>query len=135
MSCPAVADGVVYTGSYDGNVYAFGEESNDSELEIGEIAGGIGFIAEIQNIGDMDIENIEWTINIEKGFVLLFPKKGSISGIIDSLPTQETDIIGTNVFGLGKFDITVEAKADGVFPVSKTASAFIIGPFVILRVR
>ena len=108
------------------------EEETEPLLEIGEIAGGIGVVADIQNTGDVDIENIEWTITIENGLILLIPKEGNVSGIIDSLPSQETDIVGTNVFGLGNFDITVEVKADDVPPISKTATAFIIGPFVII---
>jgi len=108
------------------------EEEQEPQLEIGEITGGLGITVEILNIGDVDVENVEWTITIENGFILLFPKEGSVTGLIGSLPLQETEIIGTNVFGLGKFDITVVAEADGVSPVSKTVNAFIIGPFVIL---
>ena len=94
-----------------------------SQIEIGTISGGLKITAEIRNTGIIDAMDVNWTITL-KGLVL-FGKEyiGSIPKIVPGFaPTINTGL----VFGFGTVSITVTA-AD----VEKTATAFLLGPFVL----
>ena len=103
-----------------------------TELEIGEVKGGLKLNAELNNIGDADATDITYTITCEGGFILL-PKGGQTSGTIDTIPTGDSELIKIRVFGIGTTDITITAEAEGVAPVSKMVTAFVLGPFVFIR--
>ena len=92
-------------------------------IDIGEITGGFGVTAEIKNIGALAADNVEWTILLE-GIVLM---GGENSGTFEKImpgfgPTAETGFM----LGLGPVKITVTADE-----AEKTASGFMIGPFII----
>jgi hypothetical protein len=92
-------------------------------IEIGAISGGLKITAEIKNTGVLNATQVNWTISLE-GFVIFGQEKsGNISTII---PDDTFDISTGLVFGLGTINIIVTA-ADA----EKTATAFLLGPFVL----
>ncbi|HIG99410.1 MAG TPA: hypothetical protein HA258_02405 [Thermoplasmata archaeon] len=96
-------------------------------LEIGEITGGFGSITtKIQNTGAGDAVNVSWSISLQGGLVLLGRQTtGTIMKIIPGLsPKIQTSFL----FGLGKVTIAVTADT-----AQKNASAFLLGPFVIIQ--
>jgi hypothetical protein len=93
------------------------------QIEIESIAGGLGITVTIQNTGIVDATEVNWSITLNG--LVLFGKEstGSIAKIVPGFaPTIQTGLI----FGLGTIDITVTA-ADA----EKTATAFLLGPFVL----
>jgi hypothetical protein len=93
------------------------------QIEIGTISGGLKITAEIKNTGVVNASHINWTITL-KGLVLFGQEKsGTLLGIS---PGNSLDISTGLILGLGAVDITVTA-AD----VEKTATAFLLGPFVL----
>ncbi len=95
-------------------------------IEIGTISGGLGVTATIQNTGAIDATNINWTISLQGRVFFGKEFSGSVPKIMPGFsPSVHTGL----VFGIGSVDIIVTA-AD----VEKTASGFLLGPFV-LNVR
>jgi PKD repeat protein len=106
----------------------FGAESNWSEpfdlsiLNVDfslEVKGGFGVSVSIKNTGETQITDIQWTINMTGGLVLLGKTK---SGSIESLdPDATATVKDPLVFGFGKttIDVTVTC-AEGI---THTASA------------
>ena len=92
-------------------------------IEIGEITGGFGVSAVIKNIGAVEALDVDWTIKLD-GLVLFGTEKtGTFEKIMPSFgSTAKTGF----VFGLGPVKITVTA-----YNAEKTASALLIGPFVL----
>jgi len=100
-------------------------------LGIGEITGGFGVHAEIQNTGDADAMNVQWKITLN-GFVFFGREK---TGVFTKILPGFAPIASIGfMFGVGPVDITVIAEAEGLNPIEKQVSAFILGPYV-FRVR
>jgi hypothetical protein len=91
-------------------------------LEI-TIAGGIGVSATIKNIGTADLTDVDWTIGLDGGLILIGKTK---TGTIPSLAAGESVTVKDFVLGLGKTTITATA-ADAV----KTAQGTVLVIFVI----
>jgi len=104
----------------------------EAALEIGEISGGLLRInAEINNIGDGEVNEVNWSITLDGNFVIL--GKDS-SGIISSISVNGSETVTDRpVFGLGRVEITVTADAPGVTPVTKTVDGFIFLFFVVVQ--
>ena len=104
----------------------------EAALEIGEISGGLLRInAEINNIGDEEVNEVNWSITLDGNFVIL--GKDS-SGIISSISVNDSETVTDRpVFGLGRVEITVTADAADVTPVTKTVDGFIFLFFVIVQ--
>jgi PKD repeat protein len=94
------------------------EEEPDTEIEIGEIQGGLGLKTTIK-AGDRPVD---WTIQID-GIVIIGQ---SASGTIPANAIETVRIPFS--LGIGNVEITVTAN-----DISKHASAFMIGPFVLIR--
>lgn len=92
-------------------------------IEIGTISGGLKITAEITNAGAINGTHINWTITLN-GKVFFGQKKSGI--ILAIAPGASRDISTGMVFGLGQIDITVT-----VADAEKTATAFLLGPFVL----
>jgi len=125
----------------EGPIWSFttAGESTDPELELGEITGGTGVSVVIENVGDSDATDIEWSITIDGG-LLLIPYGGYVEGTIDLLAAGDSADIGISfVFGLGLGiftdlpTIAVSVDAADMDPLEKTAIVKIIGPFVQLQ--
>lgn len=96
------------------------------QIEIGAISGGLKITAEIKNTGTVNSSDINWSITLD-GLVFFGQAK---SGTLPTITSGESLDVSTGlVFGLGSVGITVSA-AD----IEKTATAFLLGPFV-LKIR
>lgn len=94
-------------------------------IEIGAITGGFGGItAEIKNVGAAEASNVDWSISINGGLVLLGRESsGTFTKIMPGFaPKAKTGFM----FGFGSVDILVTAGE-----VEKTATAKLIGPFLL----
>ena len=101
------------------------ESHQNDELKIGDITGGIGRIqAEIKNLGDNDVSNVEWQISISGG--LLGKINGSNDGNIQSIKSGESEII-TCKSGIGLGNIKIKLTVNGL---EKTVNGFIVLFFV-----
>jgi hypothetical protein len=100
-------------------------------IEIGEITGGFGVHVEIRNTGNNNVMNVQWTITLNGLVFFSRENNGTFTKIIPGFrPIASTGLL----FGIGPVGITVIAVADGLNPVEKQGSAFLLGPFV-SRVR
>ena len=116
----------------------YGEESNWSEpfemsiLNIDfsiEIQGGFGVTATIKNIGDTKITNVQWTMTLTGGLVLLGKTKSGTSLPLE--PNATATFKDTPIFGFGKTTIKVEVTcAEGV-SVSKSVTGTVFLFFVL----
>jgi PKD repeat protein len=99
------------------------------ELAIGDITGGLLKVdAEIKNVGDTTLTDVNWSITLDGGLILLGKEK---SGNLTSIAGNETKIGSDKpVFGFGKVQIHVVAETPTVSPASKTVNAFVILFFV-----
>jgi hypothetical protein len=96
-------------------------------IEIGEISSGFGSVTvQIKNTGAGDAVNVTWSISLQGGLVLL--GRQTTGTILKILPGFNPLVKTGFLFGLGKTTITVTADT-----ASKTVSAFLLGPFVIIQ--
>lgn len=97
-------------------------------IEIGKISGGFGLHAELKNIGVIDATEVQWNISLQ-GFVFIGKEK---TGVIDTIAAGSFSTVNTGfIFGFGTMDVTITAVAEGLDPVEKQISVFVVGPFVI----
>ncbi len=71
---------------------------NLPELDIKSIEGGTGITAVIENTGEGDATDVEWTITIEGGFFILTKEA---SDVIESIEAGDEAEITMSVFGIG----------------------------------
>jgi hypothetical protein len=96
-------------------------------IEISDISGGFGRVtAEVKNIGTSEVSNVSWSVTLDGGLVIL--GRETIGTITEIQPGSSTQIQTKFLFGIGQTSITVTVGA-----VDKTASAFLLGPFVIIK--
>jgi len=97
--------------------------TNTPKINI-DISGGLGVQATIENLGDVDLDDLSWNISIDGGIILIVE---GTSGTIDNIPVGESaDIQTERLFGIGFLTITIF-----VDDVEKTATGFLLGPFVL----
>jgi hypothetical protein len=114
-----------YTASFDAQgrdvwLIKLGEPSPQTQTEI---SGGFGLSVVIKNVGETDLSELRWSFELN-GLILI----GNTDGTITSLPAGSETKIRKLAFGIGSGAIRIT-----VGDLSKTASFFIIGPFVILQ--
>jgi len=115
-----------------GRINAFKAITAGSELEVGEITGGIGKVyAEIKNVGDVNATDVNWSISV---YGYIRPIWGEWEGTIPNLLAGETEIVSTDglILGLGRVRIEVTASAQGADMVEKEVNGFIVFFFVII---
>jgi len=84
------------------------EPSPEPVLEIGEISGGFGVSAVIKNTGDGEATDVNWSITLEGGLIILGKET---TGTTASIPAEdEASIKSGLIFGIGKPTITVTAE-------------------------
>ena len=122
--CLDVADSyALWTDTSVGNYDIFFDIVGKAAVIDIAISGGFGVKATISNIGTGDASDVQWSIDITGGIVL----KGHAEGTIASLPAGSSTTVSSGlVLGIGPVTITV--TADGA---SKTASGFMLGPFIL----
>jgi hypothetical protein len=94
-------------------------------IEIGKISGSFGSLsAEIKNVGAGGASNVNWSISLNGGLVILGrDASGTFSKILPGFsPKAKTGF----VFGVGSVDILVTAG-----DAEKTATATLLGPFIL----
>lgn len=87
-------------------------------LVIEDVAGGLGFSANIKNIGDADATNVQWTISTE-GTVFV---GAEASGTIGSIAPGGSASISAFLIGFGDVDISASAICDEGAGASASAS-------------
>jgi aminopeptidase YwaD len=98
-------------------------------LEITSISGGLGITAQITNIGDDNASDVNATIAITGGlFGFINVQSSSGSAVLDP---QDSIQLKSTLFRFGKLLITVTASASNAEQVTKHATGFLIGPFVL----
>ncbi len=95
-----------------------------SSLEIESISGGFGVTAVVENTGIENLTDLKWSISIEGNITFI---GGYKEGNIDLLkPGDGFTIKSGFMLGFGPAEIVVNVAG-----VSKKASCFVIGPFVL----
>jgi len=97
------------------------------DLEL-KINGGLSAIrANIKNIGTVDMEDIDWSINVEGGALDLISLAND--GTISELEVDEEKTLQTNkpIFGLGRITITINVNIGTVIE-----KALVLGPLIII---
>jgi hypothetical protein len=99
------------------------------KLTIGTIAGGFGVKTSINNTGAGTATNVKWTIALDGK--LVFVGKSS-TGTIASLAAGTGEAIKSGfIFGILKTNIVVSATCDEGKNTTKSATAFVLGPFIL----
>jgi len=96
-------------------------------IEIVDIKGGLGVNVDLENIAEIDVTDIDWSISVTGGFFGKVNK--TTSDTISEFPAGDSIRVGSGIlFGIGQLDITVT-----VDPFTEVSTGFIFGPFVIIR--
>ena len=117
--------GAVWADTRNGNPDIFFDVTGTfPEISVKTISGGFGVSAEIENVGTADATNVQWSIDLEGGLVII----GShADGTISTLAAGATQTVKIG-FVLGIGGVTITAAAGGA---SKIASGTVLGPLVI----
>jgi uncharacterized repeat protein (TIGR01451 family) len=103
----------------------------EPELKIESIKGPIGVTATIKNTGLAPATNVNWTITLDGGLVLVGKTKS------DSIPeiaiNGTVDIKIPFVLGFGKTTITVTAECDEGASISATKEATVLLFLVLIK--
>jgi len=101
----------------------------EPELEISDIAGGFGVSAVIDNVGDGEATDTEWSITLDGGLIILGKET---TGTIASIPAGESaEIKSSLIFGIGRPTITVTAECAEGPSAEENATGLVILFFVI----
>lgn len=109
------------------------------ELEISDIKGGFSKVCiEIQNTGDAVAEKVTSTISVKGGIlnrIDIFKTCSGCGQCNNSIVPGGSKIECTDqlIIGIGSIDIIATANATDVATIEKTATGFVIGPFVIVQ--
>jgi hypothetical protein len=105
------------------------ETVTNPELEIGPITGGFGLKSSVKNVGDADATNVVWNISLDGKLVFIGKES---SGTITTLAAAgETPIQAGFILGFGKTNIVISATCNEGKTAEATATAFVLGPFVL----
>jgi hypothetical protein len=123
---------VVWSDDREGNFDIFLDNVGGQAIpivEIQNIAGGFGAKATIANTGDVDLTDVNWSISLSGGIIILGKEK---SGTIASIQAGTAQEIKTGlVFGFGKTTITIAVETAEGASDSDTASGTILLFFII----
>jgi hypothetical protein len=104
---------VIWSDSKNGNLDIFVDNVGGQALpliEIESIAGGFGAKATVTNPGEVDLANVNWSITLDGGIIIIGKEK---TGVISSLTAGASQEIKTGlVFGFGKPTIKVTVNSD-----------------------
>lgn len=91
-------------------------------FDIKSVSGGFGVTAELENVGTGDATDVEWSISLEGGLILLGGKEGMVSIASGATETVKTGLVLG--FGITLIKIIFDDLED-------RRDAFILGPFVL----
>jgi len=98
-------------------------------LAIGAITGGFGIKSSVKNTGEGAATNVAWTITLDGK--LVFVGKSSTGDFATIAAGGDEAIKAGFILGFGKTNIKVTATCDEGVDAEATASAFVLGPFVL----
>ncbi|HVQ01409.1 MAG TPA: hypothetical protein VMT57_07835 [Candidatus Thermoplasmatota archaeon] len=99
-------------------------------IAIANVKGPIGIKADIQNTGDVDAQNVTYSMTVTGGLLGRINK--TASGTDALLAAHATYPISIPMFfGFGKINIMITAFAKNAVEVTASKSAFVLGPLVI----
>lgn len=91
----------------------------------------MGIKATIKNTGTADATNIQWSINLEGGFILLGQSK---AGAEPKIPVNESiDVKIPFVLGLGKTTIRIAASCTEGITTNKSQNATVFLILVLMK--
>jgi hypothetical protein len=118
------------TSIYYDDISVWGLEApSQPELEIGPVTGGFGLKASVKNTGIGEATNVVWNITLDGKLVFL--GKSSTGAFATIAPAGEEVIKAGFILGFGKTNIVVSATCDQGKTAEKTASGFVLGPFLL----
>ena len=124
-------------GSYEIRVKAKDNYNNESdwsdpleiyrtELTLNIKNNFLSITAEIENTGDYQLNDVDWSFSVTGGILKRINKQQSDT--IPVLPAGEKESVSSGmIFGLGRITVTVTALDE-----SKTANGLVIGPFIFI---
>jgi len=101
-------------------------------LQIGNITGGFGVNAQIQNVGSLEASDVNWSIHVTGGVLRLIDKQ--TCDTFDVLQIGATENVTLRpILGLGR--ITINVSADALFAPKtyKTSEGFVLFFYVFIR--
>jgi aminopeptidase YwaD len=98
-------------------------------LEISSITGGLGITSQVTNVGEVNASSVNITISVTGGLLGLLDVS-STNGI-DVLPPQNSLQSKAKLFRIGNIQIGVTAGASNADQVTKHATGFLLGPYVL----
>lgn len=104
--------------------YTYAYDFSQPELEL-TVAGGIGLTATVNNVGTADATNVELNIVMEGGIILV-PSGGAASATLGDIAAGASASAKTNVFGIGKPVITIDATCDEGATATATYEPFVL---------
>jgi hypothetical protein len=119
--------GIVWVDTRDGvkNIYYSRGVVEAPVINIKSVSGGFGISAVIENTGTGDATDVQWSISLEGGLIILGKET---SGTIPILAAGESKTVKSGlIFGIGKTRITVTADR-----ASKEVTGTVILFFVII---
>jgi len=124
-STPAIAYGAVYIATIYGKVCAYRDI-----YEIGKISGGFARVkAEIINVGDIDIENVDCAMTVSGGMFGLINR--TLGDTITLLKANSSETISISpVLGFGPIEINVQIRASTISSCIEKKNGFVFGPLI-----
>ena len=123
----SIGDQIVYAVDYSGNVYAI-----EDVLKVKSISGGFMNVKMvIQNIGDTNLTNINWSISVEGGTMKLINHHKS--GSIKTLPVEKSRVVRAfPIFGMGKVYINATIAMEDMEGIQINNKGLVLGPIIIV---
>ncbi len=103
----------------------------EAEIKINNVAGGLGKISfDIENTGDVDAEDINWSISVKGG--ILGRINITSEDDIDEIEAEDSETVSTDGFimGFGKVEIKIIVESGNADKEKKTLDGFVFGMFV-----
>jgi hypothetical protein len=123
------AGSVLSTSVYYDDLSLEGDVTPQPELSIEDIAGGFGVSAVIKNTGEGNATDVEWSITLDGGLIILGKET---KGTITTIPAGDEETIKSGlIFGIGKPTITITAECFEGASDEETASGLVILFFVL----
>jgi hypothetical protein len=99
-------------------------------LEISNITGGIGLRARISNVGDENATDVNVTLTVRGGLFRLIDKTFTY-GTPLLAPQGSIQFKGIMLLGIGSIEVSVTAVASNADQVTRRATGYLLGPFVL----
>lgn len=107
------------------------QEPPEPKLELDIKGGNLQMMIKLKNTGNVEIEDIEWSIEIEPKSNSFIPFAVDSEGTISSLSKGSTKYKYSGlVFGFGEADVFITVEAPGIEKIEEEATALVFFFFV-----